>query len=325
MKYRASENPLKICAQCGKKTRRKRNKFCTTECYNVHRDEIKRRIATQSNCKNCGKECKWIFCTPSCTMIYRHAHKDEYSGYFAALAEGNASRKLPSDPCLQCGGSTPCHYNKYCSTECYVTYRKLHPEVYEESYQSMRESLRKLPDYVCKECGTIFRPTGKNRKFCDDDCFHTFQRKYPEEYAIDPEARRIGFEKFRSNTEVYAAWCRGISERMTPDHPIFSAESRKKSQISNKKYWDEHPAEKDARIKRFMQAPLRGKGMEWKPTSFEIKIMELNIPALSYLGDGSLFFTIGCSRSRKKNPDFLLRGTKKVVEVGDTEYWHTLE
>ena len=256
-------------------------------------------------------------------MKYRHAHKEEYQNYFTKLAEGAFSRRKFSEPCLQCGGPTPHYHNKCCSKNCADKYRKLHPEMYKSAYNESR----KLPDYTCKGCGALFRPTVKNRKFCEYECYIKYKILHPEEYIIDIEIKRRGYQKFRDNNkEAYDKWMKSCSDRMKIHNPVFDPEVKKRMMDSCKKYWDEHPEEKDARIKRFMQAPLRGKGKEWKPTKFEEKIMELNISGLNYVGDGSVFVTIGCDRDRrKKNPDFLLKGKKRVVEVGDIEFWHTLE
>ena len=259
-------------------------------------------------------------------MKYRHAHKEEYVNYFNRLAKGQHARKQTSEPCLECGNETPQRHNKFCSTMCYAKYRVNHKEEYEDAYQSMRNTLRKLPDHVCSQCDKNYRPNSKNRKFCSSDCYYAYSKEHPEEYAIDASIRRAGYEKFRNNMEAYDKWRDIVSNRMKDNNPMHVPEVKARSMKSCKKYWDTHPKEKEARIKRFMQAPLRGRGKKWKPTSLERKIIDLNVPGLNYVGDGSVFVTIGAKPNRrKKNPDFLLKGRKKVVEVGDIEYWHTLD
>ena len=258
-------------------------------------------------------------------MKYRHAHKEEYTDYFAKLSEGKRSKKKDSTPCLECGNETPRHYNKFCSTDCYAKYRTTHKNEYEDTYQRMKNTLTKLSDYTCPQCDEKYHPDSKDRKFCSNECYYAYSREHPEEYAIDVKIRRAGYEKFRGNKEAYDKWRDIVSERMKHSNPMHDPAVKARSMKSCKEYWDNHPEEKAARIKRFMQAPLRGRGKKWKPTSLERKIIDLNVPGLSYVGDGSVFVTIGCSRKRKKNPDFLLRGRKKVVEVGDIEYWHTLD
>ena len=276
-------------------------------------------------CKRCEKECETTFCSKSCSMKYRHAHKEEYPEYFAKLAEGTAKRRLPSEGCLLCGKPTDRHYNKFCSTDCFNAYKKAHKDEYEIAYEKMRVKLTKIPQKACDNCGQSFKPDKAQRRFCSNECFNEYRKTHPSEFLVDVENRRAGYNKFRSRTEEYAEWCKRHSERMKNDNPIHDPDVLAKAMQSCKKYWDEHPEEKEARIQRFMQAPLRGRGKEWKPTSLEKKIMDLAIPGLNYVGDGSVFVTIGVvGAKRKKNPDFLLVGRKKVVEVGD-EYWHPKE
>lgn len=277
-----------------------------------------------SKCKVCQKDCKWTFCSNPCKMKYRHAHKDEYADYFEKLRQGAAKRRKYSAPCLECGGKTPRHYNKFCSRICAEKYRKEHKYEYQSSYDASAKKNRRLPDMFCTHCGNEIIERGKNRKFCSDKCCYEYRTDHP--IVIPSEVRSRANKKFQQNNKKrFDEIRKASSERMKRNNPAHNPEVLARIKVSCKKYWDEHPEERDARIKRFMQAPVRGRGKEWKPTSFELKIMELNIPGLKYKGDGNLFVTIGCSRKRKKNPDFILVGKKKVVEVGDTEYWHTME
>jgi len=261
-------------------------------------------------------------------MRYRHSHKEEYVDYFDKLVVGRSKNKKYSAGCLQCGQETAQYHNKCCSKKCSTEYRIANPGEYEEAYESMRKKLRKHPIRPCKYCGTMV--SEYNRKFCRYKCYLLHNKEHPEEYLrgeSTSEAIRQGLAKFRKTPE-YEAVRKANSERMKRNNPMHDPVALEKAKKSCKKYWDEHPEEKAARIKRFMQAPLRGRGTgkEWKPTSMEQKIIDLDIPGLYYVGDGSVFVTIGCGEHRrKKNPDFLLRGKKKVIEVGDTEYWHTME
>ena len=105
-----------------------------------------------STCGYCQKECKNKFCTKSCGMKYRRAHKDEYAEYFEKLRDGTKSRRKESKGCLECGNSTPRHYNKFCSRECYRIWKSAHPEEYAEANKSSAEKLRKFQYVSCPHC-----------------------------------------------------------------------------------------------------------------------------------------------------------------------------
>ena len=51
----------------------------------------------------------------------------------------------------------------------------------------------------------------------------------------------------------------------------------------------------------------------------------MNIPNLTYTGDGKYYFTF--KNGKHKNPDFIYKNGDeiKIVEVGDIHYWHTLD
>ena len=82
-------------------------------------------------------------------------------------------------------------------------------------------------------------------------------------------------------------------------------------------------------ITRFKNAPLYVQG---KMTVLENWVVSLGIPQIHYTGDGSKWFKFSEEYTSKygkkyKNPDFIIENgeDKKVIEVGDVEYWHTPE
>ena len=86
------------------------------------------------------------------------------------------------------------------------------------------------------------------------------------------------------------------------------------------KYWHKNiktPEQKEKQLKNFVNAPRH---KNWQITKLEKKIIGFNIPNLKFTGDGKVWLT---SNGIRMNPDFVVDGEKKVVEVGDTNYWHT--
>lgn len=111
------------------------------------------------------------------------------------------------------------------------------------------------------------------------------------------------------------------SDRMKKSNPMYNQAHVDKAKESNKLTW-ENTSEEDKirRITIFQNAPKRG--VRKGPSSLEKRIISLNIPNLIYTGNGETWLKSG---ARYLNPDFSVKGKSKVVEVGDIEYWHTLE
>lgn len=110
-----------------------------------------------------------------------------------------------------------------------------------------------------------------------------------------------------------------LSARMRHKNPSFNPETREKIQKSMQKVWSD-PAKLQERLRNYQNAPLRGRGYDHRnPTILEQAIIEMHLPGLIYTGNGSLWLTMN---GKHKNPDFVLSGEHKAVEVGDTEYWH---
>ena len=98
-------------------------------------------------------------------------------------------------------------------------------------------------------------------------------------------------------------------------------EVREKRSKQHKEWFLSLPRDKQLeQIKRFQNAPKYG--VSNGPTILEKRIINLGIPEVAYTGDGK--FWLGCGK-KNMNPDFKIRKKRKVIEVGDTEYWHTKE
>ena len=78
----------------------------------------------------------------------------------------------------------------------------------------------------------------------------------------------------------------------------------------------------DRQIKIFNTAPRFRYNK--KATNLERAIIDMHIPNLIYSSKGCNC-TILQLKNRRKIPDFIVKGQNKVVEVGDTIYWHTQE
>jgi len=105
--------------------------------------------------------------------------------------------------------------------------------------------------------------------------------------------------------------------------------TKQKISKSRKAAFDALPEhKKQEQIIRFRNAP-KYRGKMTKP---EKAINDLKIPNLIYTGNGKYKDTPYTyliddpkikGRQRRKIPDFVLKGTNKVIEVVDREYWHT--
>lgn len=105
-----------ICSSCSKKdwkrksdVRRRKNCFCSTECFSVFR-----RTGKDVECVNCSKKVyrqlrdikktKNMFCSRSCAAIHNNKHK---------ICKKN---------CIQCGKECSKNAKKYCGSECQWEY-----------------------------------------------------------------------------------------------------------------------------------------------------------------------------------------------------------
>lgn len=109
--------------------------------------------------------------------------------------------------------------------------------------------------------------------------------------------------------------------KMGNKNPSKRKEVRKKKSISQKKWWNSLSVEEqNKRTEIFVNAPKYG--IKKGPTNLEKRIINLNIQEVRFTGNGKFWLT---SDNKKMNPDFKIKNQRKVIEVGDIEYWHTLE
>jgi len=131
----------------------------------------------------------------------------------------------------------------------------------------------------------------------------------------------------KDNHEKYNEIVKNISERMKSNNPSFNPDVVKKMSNSLKENFKNKSEEEQDKIRqRWINLPKHNKLS--KPTKFEQKLIDLNIKDLAFTGDGKFWLTLGKKDNGKKwskNPDFKIIGQRKVIEVGDICYWHTVE
>lgn len=106
-------------------------------------------------------------------------------------------------------------------------------------------------------------------------------------------------------------------------NPAKRLEVRKKKSVSQKAWWDSLSQQERAwRLETFVNAPIQG--IRKGKTKFEHRVESLNVPGLVFTGDGSFWLN---SINKNMNPDFIFKDQEviKVVEVGDTDFWHDPE
>lgn len=98
-----------------------------------------------------------------------------------------------------------------------------------------------------------------------------------------------------------------------------NAERNRKISEGRKKFLENNETFKEKMIERFINAPKYNK----LPNKPEVNVINLGVKDLKYTGNGTYFITL--STNKKKNPDFVIMGSKRakgVVELMDFKYWH---
>jgi uncharacterized C2H2 Zn-finger protein len=109
------------------------------------------------------------------------------------------------------------------------------------------------------------------------------------------------------------------SERMKKVNPANQPESLRRAVLSWKKTWEKMDASlKEKWLIRFRNAPLHQNRIS--PNKLEKTIIDMNIPGLEFVGLGTQWVTF--KTGKHKNPDFIVKNTNKVIEVGNASFWH---
>jgi len=133
----------------------------------------------------------------------------------------------------------------------------------------------------------------------------------------------------KRDPEKYKKRWQAQSERMKINNPSFNPTTVEKMRQSVIKTFNEKTEEEKTKIRQnWINAPKKSEGKVWKPTKLEQAVIDLQLDDIAYTGDGQFWLNIGVKadgRPWNKNPDFKVRHQRKVIEVGDIKFWHTIE
>lgn len=270
------------------------------------------------NCLNCGKELtrKELkkFCSFECRVEYKH----------------------PDKHCLYCEKELVGTQKKYCSRKCRFDYEKEHIEDFKGFYKKRSSKNVKEPIItICIGCGKEFVHKRRNdgSKYCSVECYREDtkgiqipQKPKPvkeKKYCLICGEEIIAYNK---NRKYCSTKCAGVmsSERMKENNPSYNPKIVEKQKAGVRKFYEEHPEKLLERKENFLNAPIRGKeNRDRKPTCLEQKVIDLELENVRFTGDGKFWVTF--KNGKHKNADFKVKGQRKVIEVGDIEYWHTIE
>lgn len=154
----------------------------------------------------------------------------------------------------------------------------------------------------CKEAGK--HRVGKPRNFSEEQ--RAKSSAFMKEYNSRPEVKKRSSE-----------WCKSLLN--TPEITAKRVESWKKKFQADSEW-------RETQLERFKNAPIYNKQ---KMTNLESWVVSLGIPQIEFTGNGAFWLTFSEDYHKKygkryKNPDFVVHNgsDKKVIEVGDIEYWH---
>ncbi len=312
-------------------------------------------------CANCGKTFQmeekklekfnkrkslpWYFCSNSCRMSYMNKHNIS-----------KEKKEVVKRTCLNCGaefevekkyidalkrnGQENSNARQFCSHKCAVEHREKHRVVVRHKR-------------ICKTCGKEFDATRKDANYCSKECSSKrkpyersveWRKKKSEEMtkhnpAKTKEARKKMSDTRKGkphseehnknigialkNSEAFHAlfkneeYLKKIANSLTGTER--SEEVCKKISESLKHTWASYSSEqKDALVAKIM------KGNAMSPNKQEMRLfkvlVEICIPlglTPLFVGDGSLVINGRC-------PDFIIKGSNKLIELFGT-YWHKNE
>lgn len=208
--------------------------------------------------------------------------------------ECKAKDKNVEKTCAHCGKRFTIKKSRadrpYCSREC----------AYADKRRKERISAAKTKERVtvyCKTCGKpieVLASKAKRKKYCSRSC-----------RASDPD--------------IIARLDRGAKVTVSCDYcgkKLHRYQSQVREQtFCNMKCLGKYLTDKPEIVAKLME--IRKKGHEF-PNKLE-QFIDGQFPELTYVGDGKIWITT--PDNRRKNPDFIIAHTNKVLEVwGD--YWH---
>lgn len=209
-----------------------------------------------------------------------------------------------------CPGANAVHINE--CKQCPKCSKDISIYGYESHLKSCGK--QKPPRYVprsrvCRVCGKQFISALSR---ATHEKHHNFNREY----------YRLQGEKLKSNPKFLSAMKELGKQRMGENNPTCKTPGglERLKKTAKDRWANLSETEKIAQINRFIQAPKN----KTHGTKLELFVEEVcsELPMRRTSG-GKFWLTF--KNGKKKNPDFKVNGQRKVVEVGDTEFWHTEE
>ena len=313
---------IKICKECNKEynAKKSKQKFCSFDCRVSF--QRKSSLEHEKKCLCCGtllKRRQKKYCSFNCRSKYQIENYDLFKDFYKERASKNigkikAERKKYKCPVCSIEFEDRVE-RKFCSKKCHGKF------IYDKCLSNYKFSKTPHKQKRCKFCDNYFDTKGKNKnqKFCSKDCSFKYKKKYPEEYVHIYEAVKRAHKEGK-----FAILYKLSSERMKRKNPSHDPKVVKKQQESLKKFYKNNPEKLEERIRNFINAPARGRGKEGRePTKLEKFVIKIDSKKIRYTGNGVFWLTF--KNGKRKNPDFKVNGVRKVIEVGDTQFWHTLD
>lgn len=178
---------------------------------------------------------------------------------------------------------------------------------------------------VCSECQKVYRThkmhEARHRAFQKITCLRCgaiYKTKF--QYAIHLNKHKS--PDYRREYKLSPQGLENLQKMMFFNNPMSDKEIRDKAGRSRSLHWTKlSPEERDRKLKKFVNLPVFS--YYKPPTAPEKVIIDFKIPALIYSGKGDRWVTL--KNGRHKCPDFMHAPKRKIIEVGDFEYWHTKE
>ena len=169
--------------------------------------------------------------------------------------------------------------------------------------------------HICEYCDNEYPGRSieahRRTKHGDNSAFFAGEKWYNNKESSDKVAKKISESLSKSEKHARANSIRAKKRWEDPEYRKYISEKSS--------YWHRNvktEEQKEEAKRNFINAPRHN---NWQITKLEKQIIDFGIYNLRFTGDGKIWLT---SNGVRMNPDFVVNGEKKVVEVGDTNYWH---
>jgi len=162
---------------------------------------------------------------------------------------------------------------------------------------------------ICKVCGKEFENAHSRG-------IHESHHHYTQDHYDKINKAKMDSPKFKASMKAMGR------NRLGKNNPIYNVEGavEKLKQTGRDRWNNLSEEEKELQIQRFINTPKN----KTYDTSLELFVDEIACEkGIRKTSNGKFWLTF--KNSKRKNPDFKVNGKRKVIEVGDVEYWHTEE